>query len=216
MTELEENIEEKRIYNLTQLRRNNRKRVNKKEGTKKPRPCDKDVTVIAAPDSCMKRNGEWTDDNLLSPVEAFTPVCEKSDTASTIKRKRNDSHSKPTARKRIKFEDEYQTSKETSDAELMNPEEEKWVENGKHILTIKHKNDILKDNMLCSDVINFAQTILKQQFPMINGFQHTGYAPIVKDGNWEYKLQMSPEIAPVAQIHHTGYQHWIASANKRK
>lgn len=33
----------------------------------------------------------------------------------------------------------------------------------------------------------------------------------VKDGNWEYKLQMSPEIAPVAQIHHTGYQHWIAS-----
>lgn len=22
---------------------------------------------------------------------------------------------------------------------------------------------------------------------------------------------MSPEIAPVSQIHHTGYQHWIAS-----
>lgn len=22
---------------------------------------------------------------------------------------------------------------------------------------------------------------------------------------------MSPDIAPVAQIHHTGYQHWIAS-----
>lgn len=42
-------------------------------------------------------------------------------------------------------------------------------------------------------------------------FQHTGYAPVVKDNNWKYKLQMSPEIAPVAQIHHTGYQHWIAS-----
>lgn len=41
----EENIEENRIYNLTQLRWNNRKRVNKKAGTKKPRPCDKDVTV---------------------------------------------------------------------------------------------------------------------------------------------------------------------------
>lgn len=63
----------------------------------------------------------------------------------------------------------------------MNPEEEKWVENGKHILAIKHKNDILKD-MLCSDVMNFAITILKQQFPKINGFQHTGYAPIAKGG----------------------------------
>lgn len=93
----------------------------------------------------------------------------------------------------------------------MNPGEEKWVENGKQILTTKHKNDIFKDNMVFSDVINFAQSILKQQFPTINGFQHTGYAPVVKDNNWEYKLQMSPEIAPVAKIHHTGYQHWIAS-----
>lgn len=62
----EENIEENRIYNLTQLRRNNRKRVKKKAGTKKPRPCDEDVTVIAAPDSCMKRNGKWSEDILPS------------------------------------------------------------------------------------------------------------------------------------------------------
>lgn len=131
-----ENIEENRIYNLTQLRRNNRKRVKKKAGTKKPRPCDKDVTVIAAPDSCMKRNGKWSEDILPSHMDAFTPVCEKPDgpnSASTTKRKQNDSHSK--ARKRIKFEDENEIYKEPSDADMMNPGEEKWVENGKQILT---------------------------------------------------------------------------------
>lgn len=51
----EEDIEEQRVYNLTQLRKNSRKRANKKAGTKRPRPCDKDETIIAAPDSCLKR-----------------------------------------------------------------------------------------------------------------------------------------------------------------
>lgn len=114
----------------------------------------------------MKRNGKWSEDILPSHTDAFTPVCEKPDgpnSASTTKRKRNDSHSK--ARKRIKFEDENEIYKEPSDADMMNPEEEKWVENGKQILTTKHKNDIFKDNMVFSDVINFAQSILKQQFP---------------------------------------------------
>lgn len=77
-------IEEKRIYNLTQLQRNNRKCVNKKAGTK---------------------------------------------TAKTT-RQRYNSH----CGSRFLYE------KETSDAELMNPQGEKWVENGKHIRTIKHHN----------------------------------------------------------------------------
>ena len=35
--------------------KNSRKRANKKAGTKRPRPCDKDETIIAAPDFCLKR-----------------------------------------------------------------------------------------------------------------------------------------------------------------
>lgn len=46
----EEDIEEKRILNLTQLRKNSRKRANKKAGTKKPMPCDQDISIIAAPE----------------------------------------------------------------------------------------------------------------------------------------------------------------------
>lgn len=37
----EEDIEERKVYNLAKLRKNSRKRANKKAGSKKPRPCDK-------------------------------------------------------------------------------------------------------------------------------------------------------------------------------
>lgn len=49
------------MYNLTQLRRNHRKKPNKKAGKKKPRPCDDDFeeTIInAAPDSSIKNKIE--------------------------------------------------------------------------------------------------------------------------------------------------------------
>ena len=52
------NIDEKRVYNLTQLRKNSRKRPNKKAGKKQPRPCDEDqLSVInPAPDCAKKKN----------------------------------------------------------------------------------------------------------------------------------------------------------------
>lgn len=40
---------EKRVYNLTQLRRNQRKKPNKKAGKKQPRPCDEETIINAAP-----------------------------------------------------------------------------------------------------------------------------------------------------------------------
>jgi hypothetical protein len=45
-----EELSEKRIYNLTQLRKNTRKRPNKRAGRKQPRPCDRDISIIPAPD----------------------------------------------------------------------------------------------------------------------------------------------------------------------
>ena len=41
--------------NIVAKKKNSRKRANKKAGTKRPRPCDKDETIMTAPDSCMKR-----------------------------------------------------------------------------------------------------------------------------------------------------------------
>jgi hypothetical protein len=53
-----DNIDEKRVHNLTQLRKNSRKRPNKKAGKKQPRPCDEDqLSVInPAPDSAKKQS----------------------------------------------------------------------------------------------------------------------------------------------------------------
>lgn len=93
-------------------------------------------------------------------------------------------------------------------------ERRKWTEYGKQMLTFQHKNDIISDKMLCSDIINFAQDILQQQFPNIQGYQHTGYAPVLKDEKWEYKLQMKSKKSPAAQIHHTGHSHWITSTQQ--
>lgn len=49
-----EDLSEKRIYNLTQLRKNSRKRPNKNAGRKQPRPCDTDISIIPAPDSTLQ------------------------------------------------------------------------------------------------------------------------------------------------------------------
>lgn len=57
----DEDGKEKKVYNLTQLRRNHRKKPNKKAGKKKPRPCDDDFeeTIInVAPDSSIKNKIE--------------------------------------------------------------------------------------------------------------------------------------------------------------
>lgn len=79
-------------------------------------------------------------------------------------------------------------------------------------LHFKEKYDILHDKKLCCNVINFAQALLKIQFPDLNGFQYTGYAPLLKGGKWEYSLQMSHQEPPSVQIHHTGHDHWVTSA----
>lgn len=224
----EEDIEEKRILNLTQLRKNSRKRANKKAGTKKQRPCDQDISIIAAPGSVVKRNPEWDDDCMGSPLPCL-PLSDMKKPTSIMKRKRpDDKERNEIARKRIKFDEDNVDSEKDhpqhiyieADDNTIPPcentadERRKWTEYGKQMLTFQHKNDINSDKMLCSDIINFAQDILQQQFPNIQGFQHTGYAPVLKDEKWEYKLQMKSKKSPAAQINHTGHSHWITSTQQ--
>lgn len=224
----EEDIEEKRILNLTQLRKNRRKKANKKAGTKKPRPCDQDVAILAAPDSVVKRNPEWEDDCMVSPLPCL-PLSDMKKPTSIMKRKMpHDKERSETARKRIKFEEDnvdsekdypqpiYIEADDNTNPPCENTADEgrKWAEYGKQMLTFQHKNDILSDKMLCSDIINFAQDILQHHFPNIQGFQHTGYAPVLKDEKWEYKLQKKSKKSPAAQIHHTGHIHWITNTQQ--
>ena len=50
----------------------------------------------------------------------------------------------------------------------------KWV----GFCTLQHKQDILNNQYLCSDVIISAQSLLQIQFPKINGFQETTLTPV--------------------------------------
>lgn len=86
------------MYNLTQLRRNHRKKPNKKAGKKKPRPCDDDFeeTIInAAPDSSIKNKIEISDIQTL-PVSS-TP-------RSALKRPRIANSVGKTSSKRLRFD----------------------------------------------------------------------------------------------------------------
>ena len=85
------------------------------------------------------------------------------------------------------------------------------LQNKKFSLSFGDKNDIKYDKKLNSDIINFSSGLLKAQFSEINGFQHCGYAPVRENGTWKYGLKMKPVIAPSAQIHHTGNDHWLFS-----
>ena len=60
----------------------------------------------------------------------------------------------------------------------------------------------------------YVQDILKKQFPDINGMQDTGYAPVLRNGKWDYALRMKPTTASAAQIHHTGEDHWVVSVQE--
>ena len=88
-----DNIDEKRVYNLTQLRKNSRKRPNKKAGQKASRPCDEDqLSVInPAPDSVKKYS-------IISSTPILTPQ-------SILKKRKATSPVHVTAKKKIRFED---------------------------------------------------------------------------------------------------------------
>lgn len=94
----DEDGKEKKVYNLTQLRRNHRKKPNKKAGKKKPRPCDDDFeeTIInAAPDSSIKNKIEISDIQTL-PVSSTQ--------RSALKRPRIANSVGKTSSKRLRFD----------------------------------------------------------------------------------------------------------------
>ena len=70
-------------------------------------------------------------------------------------------------------------------------------------LSQSHKKIIMDNKELCSDIIYFAQSILKKQFPDINGFQDTTLAPIKLNDKWISNNSFQTQSHPSLQIHHT-------------
>lgn len=101
----EEDIEEKRILNLIQLRKNSRKRVNKKVGIKNLRLCDQDILIIVVLDLVVKRSLEWDDDCMVFLLFCLF-LLDMKKFILIMKRKRlDDKEQNEIVRKRIKFED---------------------------------------------------------------------------------------------------------------
>ena len=79
---------DKTVYNLTQLRKNSRKRPDKYAGKKKPRPIDKmdvnESVIVAAPDSILMK--PEFDNNTECLVQfSTTPAAAKSPESRTPK-----------------------------------------------------------------------------------------------------------------------------------
>ena len=93
-----------------------------------------------------------------------------------------------------------------------NLDDDSWVSYKKQSLNSEHKNLILRNGKICSDVMNFASSIIKDQYS-VDGLQNTGNAPFLNEfDKWEYALTFkSMKSIPSAQIHHTGKDHWVLS-----
>ena len=79
-------------------------------------------------------------------------------------------------------------------------------------VTIGDKFDIVYNKKLTDRVVNFAQQLLKRITLQVNGLQDCCYVPVEKDGIWKYCVKMRRTYPPSCQIHHTGTDHWITSA----
>lgn len=221
------------MYNLTQLRRNHRKKPNKKAGKKKPRPCDDDFeeTIInAAPDSSIKNKIEISDIQTL-PVSS-TP-------RSALKRPRIANSVGKTSSKRLRCdplinidtkddneitetedvplieatnEENNDINNEHSEDPAFNQEDVRpWVEFSGLKLTSKHMEMILNNQKLDCDIINYYQKLLSSSFPTMQGLQDTRLVPVRRDGSWIYALKLQAAKGISGQVHHNGKDHWVTS-----
>ncbi|CAG2188432.1 unnamed protein product [Mytilus edulis] len=79
----------------------------------------------------------------------------------------------------------------------------------------QHKQNILNNKYLCSDIIISTQNLLKFEFPEINGFQETTLAPVKVNGKWVSETGFQSQESPSVQIHHNGNAHWVLSLQTR-
>ncbi|VDI35358.1 Hypothetical predicted protein [Mytilus galloprovincialis] len=206
-----------KIVNLRRLNRKNLKRNDKKSGRKKPRANDYDIDVVPAPDS------EAVATEISSP-----PCSPVSLSPRTPKQLKTPTVKTPCTGKRLRFADKQ------ADIQPISPrftcplpvkkrklsmqnfsDKTPWVSG----LTLEHKNKILTNTWLCSDIINTCTDIVQTQFPGIAGFQATTLAPRFNENtkSWTQDFgTFQSKQAPCVQIHHTGKSHWVTSLQQTR
>ncbi|CAC5363338.1 unnamed protein product [Mytilus coruscus] len=199
---------------MQKLSRKNFKKNDKKSGRKKPRANDYDNDVVPVPDS------EAVATEISSPP--CSPVSLSPRTPKQLKT--------PTVKtpKRLRFADKQAyiraisprstcplTVKKRKLSMQTFSDKTPWVSG----LTLEHKNKILTNTWLCSDIINTCTDIVQTQFPGISGFQATTLAPRFNENtkSWTQDFgTFQSKKAPCVQIQHTGKSHWVTSLQQTR
>ena len=80
-------------------------------------------------------------------------------------------------------------------------------------LTLRERDEIVKNKTLTSWHIEAVNMIARNQFPNIQGFQLTEKVPqyIAKEERWDIGAVMNPVEGPACKIHHSDRDRWVIS-----
>ena len=139
-------------------------------------------------------------------ADISTPVSKRKVDLSIILEEKNEINTNPTVLDSLNDKREPLESYKTLPVKKRKIEHENADPNSTHVLkkkkwvdfcTLQHKQDILDNQYLCSDVIISAQNLLQIQFPNINGFQETILASVFSNGKWTSTYRISSTGPPM-------------------
>ncbi|XP_053392535.1 uncharacterized protein LOC123532398 isoform X1 [Mercenaria mercenaria] len=232
--------DEKKVFNLTQLRKNCRPKHSKKCGTKKGRKGDNDNDTIInpAPDSVVKvfNGGNIFETPNSESVQQAKLGFEISTPKSILKRTASKSPKSTLRKRKLKFEesDNIKIPRLETDLSYINEDNEfielelsrddsvsegtaagnseMWLSDLG--LTITDKEDLINNKKLNSNHMEAVNKLLRKHVgDSVGGLQLTEKVPIFNDteNRWLTKVHMEPVQSPSCQIHHTHSDHWVAS-----
>ena len=216
----------KRTYNLTQLKRNSRSRVDKKSGRKKPRPNDCDIEIVPASDSKVITNDVKT--KATGDIENTGSMCHEFDVENKssvsnevdVGNKRSVSNDGSNGVKKNDCDTDKLPRKRTKlprKTHIEQPQTERkhygyWLK--ELDLSISDKQIVSNGKWLTDKHIRAAQLLLKNQCPDIGGFQSTLLAPhyVTKEKRWINNCGIFDcTKSKAVQVHYTGNHHWVSS-----
>ncbi|CAG2203434.1 unnamed protein product [Mytilus edulis] len=220
-----------RKLNLTQLRRNSKKKADKKSGRKLPRINDVEQDVTAAPDSTLVNSTFviQSQTSILETNDTLQPVPEASVSpkfgSKQIERKRRKRvtltlpsfHSTPKRKTTEAAEQIDEVMPESAEERFhQSPASSPlWCPPTDFFLQTDDFSDLIYGQSLKSDVMNNAQKLINDKYVGMNGLEATVLAPYFEEkaNTWHYYEGKKFQHAhpPSAQIHHTGKGHWVLS-----
>ncbi|VDH96921.1 Hypothetical predicted protein [Mytilus galloprovincialis] len=225
------------VVSLRALSKNSKKKIDKKSGRKQPRANDYGIEFEPAPDSQFSINTPLKQKLMTTPstngsikpnktpkisTEFSTPKSKKKLELSVIEEDAGETHiidekknsteiNKSLPVKKRKIDDINLDEMETPTKKTKTLSDLPWI----GYCSQQHKQNILNNKYLCSDIIISTQNLLKFEFPEINGFQETTLAPVKLNGKWVSETGFQSQESPSLQIHHNGNAHWVLSLQTR-